>query len=125
MALSIIARQRAGMLIYEEQEGRGIGLMAKLQAYELQDLGCDTVEANQKPGLKPDYRDYELPAAILGEFGITKVRLLTNNPDKVKAVERAGIEVVERVSCEVAPNRENANYLGVKKQKLFHLLSIE
>ena len=125
MALSMIARQRSGMLIYEAQEGRGIGLMAKLQAYELQDLGCDTVEANQKLGLKPDYRDYELPAAILGEFGITKIRLLTNNPDKVKAVQRAGIEVLERVPCEVAPNRENANYLRVKKQKLFHLLSIE
>jgi len=125
MALSMIARQRVGMLIYEAQEGRGIGLMAKLQAYELQDLGCDTVEANQKLGLKSDYRDYRLPAAILGEFGITKIRLLTNNPDKVTAVGRAGIEVVERVPCEVPPNRENANYLRVKKQKLFHLLSIE
>jgi len=125
MALSMIASEGAGMLIYEAQEGRGIGLMAKLRAYRLQDNGCDTVEANQKLGLKPDYRDYRLPAAILGEFGITKVRLLTNNPDKVRAVERAGITVVERVPCEVAPNRENANYLKVKKQKLFHLLSIE
>src|SRR5208337_3564726 len=125
MALSMIASEGAGMLIYEAQEGRGIGLMAKLRAYGLQDSGCDTVEANEKLGLKPDYRDYQLPAAILGEFGITKVRLLTNNPDKVCALERAGIEVVERVPCEVVPNRENANYLRVKKQKLFHLLSIE
>jgi len=125
MALSMIASEGAGMLIYEAQEGRGIGLMAKLRAYGLQDSGCDTVEANEKLGLKPDYRDYQLPAAILGEFGITKVRLLTNNPDKVSALERVGIEVVERVPCEVAPNRENANYLRVKKQKLFHLLSIE
>ena len=125
MALSMIASEGAGLLIYEAQEGRGIGLMAKLRAYGLQDYGCDTVEANQLLGLKPDYRDYELPAAILGEFGITKVRLLTNNPDKVRAVERAGIEVVERVPCEVAPNRENANYLRVKRQKLFHLLSID
>ena len=123
MALSMIASEGAGMLIYEAQEGRGIGLMAKLRAYGLQDNGCDTVEANEKLGLKPDYRNYELPAAILGDFGITKVRLLTNNPDKVKAVERAGIEVVERVPCEVAPNRENANYLRVKKQKFYHLLT--
>jgi len=125
MALAMIARQGTGMLIYEAQEGRGIGLMAKLRAYDLQDHGYDTVEANQRLGLKPDYRDYRLPTAILGEFGITKVRLLTNNPDKVRAVERAGIDVVERVPCEIVPNRENANYLRVKKQKLFHLLSIE
>lgn len=125
MALSMIASEGAGMLIYEAQEGRGIGLMAKLRAYGLQDSGCDTVEANEKLGLKPDYRDYQLPAAILGEFGITKVRLLTNNPDKVSALERAGIEVVERVPCEVAPCRENAKYLRAKKQKLLHLLSIE
>jgi GTP cyclohydrolase II len=125
MALSMIASEGAGMLIYEAQEGRGIGLMAKLRAYDLQDHGCDTVEANQRLGLKPDYRDYRLPTAILGEFGIAKVRLLTNNPDKVRAVERAGIDVVERVPCEIVPNRENANYLRVKKQKLFHLLSIE
>jgi len=125
MALAMIARQSAGMLIYEAQEGRGIGLMAKLRAYDLQDHGCDTIEANQRLGLKPDYRDYQLPTAILAEFGITKVRLLTNNPDKVRAVERAGIDVVERVPCEIVPNRENANYLRVKKEKLFHLLSIE
>ena len=125
MALSMIASEGAGMLIYEAQEGRGIGLMAKLRAYGLQDSGCDTVEANEKLGLRPDYRDYQLPAAILGGFGITKVRLLTNNPDKVSALDRAGIEVVERVPCEVAPNRENAKYLRAKKQKLLHLLSIE
>jgi len=125
MALSMIASEGAGILIYEAQEGRGIGLMAKLRAYDLQDHGCDTVEANQRLGLKPDYRDYRFPTAILGEFGITKVRLLTNNPDKVRAVERAGIDVVERVPCEIVPNRENADYLRVKKQKLFHLLSIE
>jgi len=103
MALSMIASEGAGMLIYEGQEGRGIGLMAKLRAYGLQDNGCDTVEANEKLGLTPDYRDYQLPAAILGEFGITKVRLLTNNPDKVNALERAGLAVVERVPCEVVP----------------------
>jgi GTP cyclohydrolase II len=125
IALSMIAREGAGMVIYESQEGRGIGLMAKLRAYELQDNGYDTVEANQKLGLKPDYREYRLPAAILGELGISKVRLLTNNPDKVRALEDAGIEVVERVPCEVVPSRENVNYLRVKKEKLYHLLTVE
>jgi GTP cyclohydrolase II len=125
MALSMIARQRAGMLIYEAQEGRGIGLMAKLQAYELQDHGCDTVDANQNLGFRPDYRDYRLPAAILRDFGIRKIRLLTNNPDKVRAVAASGIEVVERVACEVIPSPENANYLRVKKQKLHHLLTVD
>jgi GTP cyclohydrolase II len=123
MALSMIAREHAGILIYESQEGCGIGLMAKLRAYELQDSGCDTVEANQKLGLKADYRDYRLPAAILKWFGIEKVRLLTNNLDKIRALESAGICVVERVPCEVAPSRENANYLRVKKNKLCHLLT--
>ncbi|HEY1468280.1 MAG TPA: GTP cyclohydrolase II [Candidatus Acidoferrum sp.] len=124
LALSMIAGQRAGILIYEAQEGRGIGLLAKLRAYELQDTGYDTVEANERLGLKADYRDYRLPAAILRQFGIGKVRLLTNNPDKVSALESAGIEVVERVPCEVAPCRENANYLKVKKEKLDHLLTV-
>jgi GTP cyclohydrolase II len=125
MALSMIAREHAGMLIYEGQEGCGIGLMAKLRAYELQDRGWDTVEANQKLGLRADYRDYRLPAAILKWFGIDEVRLLTNNPDKVRALETAGIRVVERVPCEVAPSQENANYLRVKKSKLCHLLSFD
>lgn len=124
IALSMIASERAGMIIYEEQEGRGIGLMAKLRAYELQDNGCDTVEANQRLGFKSDYRDYRLPAAILRQFGITKARLLTNNPDKVRALEIAGIDVIERVPCEVVPCRENENYLRVKKHKLHHLLSV-
>jgi GTP cyclohydrolase II len=124
IALSMIASERAGMIIYEEQEGRGIGLMAKLRAYELQDSGCDTVEANQRLGFKSDYRDYRLPAAILRQFGITKARLLTNNPDKVRALEIAGIDVIERVSCEVVPCPENENYLRVKKQKLHHLLTV-
>ena len=123
MALDMIAGERAGMVIYESQEGCGIGLMAKLRAYELQDRGCDTVEANHKLGLRADYRDYRLPIAILKSFGIHQVRLLTNNPDKVRALERAGINVIERVPCEVAPSRENANYLKVKKDKLCHLLT--
>ena len=125
LALSMVARQRAGMLIYEAQEGRGIGLMAKLQAYEPQDHGCDTGEAKQKLGFRSDYRDYRLPAAILQDFSIRKIRYLTNNPDKVRAVEASRIEVVERVACEVIPSPENANYLRVKKQKLHYLLAVD
>src|SRR5438034_7445926 len=104
MALAMIADQGAGVLIYEQQEGRGIGLMAKLRAYELQDAGLDTVEANERLGFKADHREFELPAEILKALGISRVRLLSNNPDKVAALERSRIEVTERVPCEVAPN---------------------
>jgi GTP cyclohydrolase II len=123
MALSMIRDEGAGILIYEQQEGRGIGLMAKLQAYELQDSGLDTVEANEKLGFKADERDFALPAAMLRALGVTRVRLLSNNPDKVAALQRAGIEVVERVPCEVAPSPHAEQYLKTKKKKLGHLLS--
>ncbi|MFZ0913097.1 MAG: GTP cyclohydrolase II [Candidatus Korobacteraceae bacterium] len=123
MALSMIAHERAGILIYEEEEGRGIGLTAKLGAYELQDLGYDTVQANEGLGLKADYREFRLPAGILQQLGIVKVRLITNNPDKVKAMSDAGIEVVERIPCEVAPDPNALEYLKTKKEKLGHLLS--
>src|SRR5438034_2168898 len=103
MALAMIAEQGAGVLIYEQQEGRGIGLMAKLQAYELQDQGLDTVEANERLGFKADHREFALPGEILKALGVSSVRLLSNNPDKVAALERGGIEVRERVPCEVAP----------------------
>ena len=106
MALAMIASAGAGVLIYEQQEGRGIGLMAKLQAYELQDSGLDTVEANQQLGFKADHREFTLPAAILTALGVKQVRLLSNNPDKVAALERAGIRVVERVPCEVEPHSQ-------------------
>ncbi len=122
-ALSMIAHERAGILIYEEEEGRGIGLTAKLGAYELQDLGYDTVEANERLGLKADYREFRLSAAILQQLGIARVRLLTNNPEKVKAMQDAGIEVVERIPCEVAPDPNALKYLKTKKNKLGHLLS--
>src|SRR5438128_3431201 len=102
MALSMIAQQGAGVLIYEQQEGRGIGLMAKLQAYELQDQGMDTVEANRRLGFDADLRDYSLAGAILRHLGISRVRLLSNNPEKINAVEAAGVQVVERIPCEVA-----------------------
>src|SRR5580658_3403802 len=123
MSLAMIAEQGAGVLIYEQQEGRGIGLMAKLQAYELQDAGLDTVEANERLGFEADLRAFALPAGILKALGVSKVRLLSNNPDKVAALERDGIEVVERVPCEVTPSTHAEEYLKTKKEKMGHLFT--
>ncbi len=123
MALSMIRDEGAGILIYEQQEGRGIGLMAKLQAYELQDAGLDTVEANERLGFKADERDFALPGEILKSLGVKKVRLLSNNPEKVEALEKAGIEVAERVPCEVEPSPHAEDYLKTKKEKLGHILN--
>ena len=123
LSLSMIAEHGAGILIYEQQEGRGIGLMAKLQAYELQDQGLDTVEANEKLGFKADHRDFTLPGEILKALGVTSVRLLSNNPEKVEALERAGVRVVERVPCEVTPSPHAEEYLRTKKEKLGHLFT--
>jgi GTP cyclohydrolase II len=110
------------MIIYEHQEGRGIGLMNKLRAYQLQDAGADTVEANEQLGFRADHREYQLPGSILNYFGIREVRLLSNNPDKINALERAGIRVVERVPCQVEPIATTEDYLRTKKEKLGHLL---
>jgi len=123
MALEMIAKLGAGVLIYEQQEGRGIGLMAKLQAYALQDKGLDTVEANEELGFRADQREFEMPAEILNALGIHSVRLLSNNPDKVAALERAGIVVAERVPCEVAPTEHTEDYLKTKREKLGHLFT--
>jgi len=123
LSLSMIADEGAGILIYEQQEGRGIGLMAKLQAYELQDSGLDTVEANERLGFKADQRDFTLPGEILKALGVTRVRLLSNNPDKVAALEHAGVSVVERVPCEVTPSPHAEEYLRTKKEKLGHLFT--
>jgi GTP cyclohydrolase II len=123
MALAMIAEQGAGILIYEQQEGRGIGLMAKLQAYELQDQGLDTVEANERLGFKADHREFILPAEILKALAVARVRLLSNNPDKVTALEKGGIVVTERVPCEVAPEAHSEDYLKTKKEKLGHLFT--
>jgi GTP cyclohydrolase II len=122
IAIESVAQEGRGLLIYELQEGRGIGLLNKLRAYELQDQGADTVEANQRLGFDSDLRSYELPAAILQYFGLKAVRLLSNNPEKVDAVARAGVEVVERVPCvaDVVDTREA--YLRTKKEKMGHLL---
>jgi GTP cyclohydrolase II len=123
LALSMIAAEGAGILIYEQQEGRGIGLMPKLQAYELQDGGLDTVEANERLGFKADHREFAMPAEILKVLGVKAVRLLSNNPDKVSALERAGITVSERVPCEVAPSAHSQDYLKTKREKLGHLFT--
>src|SRR6266481_9269583 len=101
LAMRAIAREGCGVLIYEHQEGRGIGLMAKLQAYALQDTGLDTITANHALGFEADCRDFSLPVAILNDLGIRRVRLLSNNPDKLRALVNAGIEVVEHIPCEV------------------------
>jgi GTP cyclohydrolase II len=122
LALSKIAAEGRGLLIYEHQEGRGIGLLNKLRAYELQDDGADTVEANELLGFKADHRSYLLPAGILLHFGLTKVRLLSNNPDKINALEAAGVRVVERVPCLIPPIKSTQVYLRTKKNKLGHLL---
>jgi GTP cyclohydrolase II len=111
LALDQIVAEGRGLLIYENQEGRGIGLLNKLRAYELQDEGLDTVQANEQLGFKPDLRDYALPAAILQFFGVREVRLLSNNPDKVAALERAGIRVVERAPIIAPPLATTAEYL--------------
>ena len=122
LALQLIAEAGAGILLYEQKEGRGIGLIAKLQAYELQDQGLDTVEANERLGFKADHREFELPAAVLHAMGVDEVRLISNNPQKVSALESAGIRVVERVPCEPHVGERSAAYLKTKKEKLGHLL---
>jgi 3,4-dihydroxy-2-butanone 4-phosphate synthase/GTP cyclohydrolase II len=124
MALEAIASEGRGLLIYEHQEGRGIGLIAKLQAYQLQDGGLDTLEANDVLGFSADYRDYRLPVAILRNLGVDRVRLLSNNPDKARALSDAGIEVIARIPCEVAPNQHSSAYLRVKKDKMGHALRL-
>jgi GTP cyclohydrolase II len=123
LALATIADAGAGILLYENQEGRGIGLMAKLQAYELQDQGLDTIEANLELGYKADCREYELPAQILKLLGVTSVRLITNNPEKVAALEAVGIAVVERISAEVPSEPTFERYLQTKREKMGHLVS--
>jgi 3,4-dihydroxy-2-butanone 4-phosphate synthase/GTP cyclohydrolase II len=124
IAMRTIAKEGRGLVIYEHQEGRGIGLMAKLQAYSLQDGGLDTVEANQALGYPADSRDFKLPAAILQDLGIGRVRLLSNNPQKTRALIEAGIEVVAQIPCEADPNPFSLAYLRTKKRKLGHTLSL-
>ncbi len=122
LALDTISAHGSGIIIYEAQEGRGIGLMAKLRAYELQDQGFDTIEANEELGYQADHRDFSLPAKILQLLGIDAVRLITNNPEKVSAMESHGIRVVERISAEVAAELTSERYLEVKRARMGHLI---
>jgi GTP cyclohydrolase II len=124
MAMQAIAAEGRGLVIYEYQEGRGIGLMAKLEAYELQDAGLDTVEANHALGFKADCRDFSLSAAILRDLGIKRVRLLSNNPRKASALTGNGIELVVQLSCEATPNPHSLPYLRTKKERMGHALSL-
>ncbi len=122
LALATIAEAGRGILLYEQQEGRGIGLMAKLRAYELQDRGRDTIEANLELGYAADCRRFELPAEMLHLLGVPAVRLMTNNPEKVAALEQHGIRVVERLSAVVPESSHNALYLETKREKMGHLV---
>jgi GTP cyclohydrolase II len=122
LSLRKIGRAASGVLIYLPQEGRGIGLMNKLRAYQLQDGGMDTVEANESLGFAADARDYDFSAQILKKLGATRIRLLSNNPEKVRQLESAGIQVVERVACQPRVSAISRNYLKTKKRKMGHLL---
>jgi 3,4-dihydroxy 2-butanone 4-phosphate synthase/GTP cyclohydrolase II len=122
-AMKMIAKEGKGVVVYLDQEGRGIGLLNKLKAYELQDEGIDTVEANERLGFKPDLRNYGIGAQILLDLGLSSIRVLTNNPMKLVGLEGYGLEIVERLPIVPAPSDENRAYLDVKRDKLGHLLT--
>jgi len=122
-ALENISNEGNGMIIYMAQEGRGIGLVNKIRAYELQDKGLNTIEANEALGFAADERDYSYCKEILSSVGVTSVRLMTNNPAKIKGLEDVGIEVTERVSIEIEPNKHNEDYLKIKAKFMGHMLS--
>jgi GTP cyclohydrolase II len=124
-SLRLLQTEQCGALIYLRQEGRGIGLANKIRAYALQEQGLDTVEANRALGLPDDMRDYGAAADILTDLGICRVRLLTNNPDKIAGLTKCGIEVAERVPLYIAPNAANLHYLKTKQQRMGHLLPEE
>ncbi len=123
-AFELVAREKKGVILYLLQEGRGIGLVNKLKAYELQDGGDDTIEANAKLGFAPDIRDYGTGSQILRDLGVRKIRLLTNNPAKYVAIEGFGLQIVDRVPLEIAPSSTTQKYLETKKKKLGHILEL-
>jgi 3,4-dihydroxy 2-butanone 4-phosphate synthase/GTP cyclohydrolase II len=123
-AFELIANEKKGVILYLLQEGRGIGLINKLKAYELQEQGHDTIEANAQLGFAPDIRDYGTGSQILRDLGVRKIRLMTNNPAKYVAIEGFGLEIVERVPLEIAPSADTKKYLEAKKTKLGHLLEL-
>jgi 3,4-dihydroxy 2-butanone 4-phosphate synthase/GTP cyclohydrolase II len=122
VALARIVKEGAGVLLYLRQEGRGIGLVHKIQAYELQDQGQDTVQANESLGFKADQRDYGIGAQILAELGVVKLRMMTNNPRKFVGLEGYGLEITERIPIEISPTDISRHYLETKKKKMGHLL---
>lgn len=124
-ALSYVGKKDAGVVIYLDQEGRGIGIEKKISAYSLQEKGYDTVEANEALGLPPDLRDYSVAADILSYFRIKNVRLMTNNPEKIRSLEKQGIKITERIPVVVSPGEHNKKYLLTKKKKLGHMIEWE
>lgn len=123
-AMEFIEAEGRGAIVYQQQEGRGIGIINKIRAYALQDEGADTVEANEKLGFEVDAREYQQCAEVLFDLGLCKVRVMSNNPDKIHALEKAGLQVVERVPIEVEAEEPAAHYLKTKKEKLGHLIEI-
>ena len=121
--MEMIEAEGRGAIVYQQQEGRGIGILNKIKAYALQDEGADTVEANEKLGFAVDARDYQQCAEILFDLGLCKVRVISNNPEKLKALEEAGLQIVERIPIEIDAEEPAAHYLRTKKEKLGHLLS--
>jgi GTP cyclohydrolase II len=121
--MQLIAEAGFGVLVYQQQEGRGIGLINKIRAYELQDQGLDTVSANQELGFQADQREYRMPAEILKYLGFRSIRLLSNNPEKVRGLEMEGLQVQQRIPLEITPNASTRDYLRIKKEKLGHFLS--
>jgi len=123
--MQMIEREGRGAIVYQQQEGRGIGILNKIRAYALQDEGADTVEANEQLGLAVDLREYKQCAEVLFDLGLCQVRVISNNPLKLRALEEAGLRIVERVSIQVEPTENAENYLRTKKKKLGHLLEFE
>lgn len=123
-AMEMIENERLGAIVYQQQEGRGIGIINKIRAYALQDKGADTIEANEQLGLLVDSRDYRQCAEILFDLGLCKVRIMSNNPDKISALQEAGLQVVERVPLEIKTQQPAEDYLRTKKEKMGHLIEM-